>query len=367
MLLQPLDKSNINTILIRATNWVGDAVMTLPALEAAHENFPSARITILAKPWVAPLFENHPAVSDILVFQKYDSVIKDLAEIRSLIESVKEKQFDLAILFQNAFEAAIIAYMGGVKYRVGFDSDGRGLLLTHAIKRTSEIFKVHQVEYYLSILKAVGLKAENRNPVIHIAKDNLLKADNLLKLNGINKDDFLLGIAPGAIFGNAKRWPPECFAEIGDLAAERWDAKTIIMGSKKEKYIGSIVTGLMRHNPLDFCGITSLEEAIALINRCDFFLSNDSGLMHVAAALGVPTLAIFGSTDHVATGPRGPKTGIVKHDIDCAPCLKQECPTDFKCMLSITPEEVWQEMEQLKLSAASSGKCARYCGSGLLI
>ncbi len=348
MFLQPLDKSNINTILIRATNWVGDAVMTLPALEAVYENFPSARITVIVRPWVAPLFENHPAVSEVLVFQKHDSFIKDFAEIRGLIESIKEKQFDLAILFQNAFEAAIIAYLGGVKYRVGFDSDGRGLLLTHAIKRTGEIFKIHQVEYYLSILKAVGLKAESRTPVIHIAKDNLLKAASLLKLKGITENDFLLGFAPGAIFGNAKRWPPERFAEIGDIAAERWGAKTIIMGSKKEKYVGSIVTGLMNHSPVDFCGTTSLEEAIALISRCNFFLSNDSGLMHVAAALGVPTLAIFGSTDHIATGPRGPKTGIVKHDIYCAPCLKQECPTDFKCMLSITPEEVWEEMERFR-------------------
>ncbi|MBA3036114.1 MAG: lipopolysaccharide heptosyltransferase II [Desulfobacterium sp.] len=348
MLLQQLDKSDINTILIRATNWVGDAVMTLPALEAVRENFPSARITVLARPWVAPLFENHPAVNDVLIFQKHDSFIKDLAEIKSLIESIKEKQFDLALLFQNAFEAAIIAYLGGIKYRVGFDSDGRGLLLTHAIKRTNEIFKIHQVEYYLSILKALGYTAESRNPAIHIAEDVLAKADNLLKLNGINEDDFLLGFAPGAIFGNAKKWPPERFAEIGDLAAQRWGAKTIIMGSKKEQYIGSIVTGLMRYNPVDFCGTTSLEEAIAIISRCNFFLSNDSGLMHVAAALGVPTLAIFGSTDHVATGPRGPKTRILKHNIDCAPCMKQECPTDFKCMLSITPEEVWQEMEQFR-------------------
>jgi heptosyltransferase-2 len=348
MLLQTFDKSDINTILIRATNWVGDAVMTLPALEAVHENFPSARITVLARPWVAPLFKNHPFVNDVIVFQKYESFIKDLSGFRSLIESIKEKNFDLAILFQNAFDAAIIAYLGGVKNRVGFDSDGRGILLTHAIKRTDEIFKAHQIEYYLSILKALGLEAESRDPVIHISEDNLVKADKILKKRGINNDDFVIGFAPGAIFGNAKRWPPERFAEIGDLAAQRWGAKTIIIGSKKEKYIGSVVAGLMRHNPIDFCGITSLEEAIAIINRCNFFLSNDSGLMHVAAALGVPTLAIFGSTDHIATGPRGPKTKIVKHDIDCAPCLKQECPTDFKCMLSITPDEVWQEMEQFR-------------------
>jgi heptosyltransferase-2 len=117
------------------------------------------------------------------------------------------------------------------------------------------------------------------------------------------------------------------------------------MGSGKEKDIGAEMTGLMRHKPVDFCGTTSLGEAMGIIGKCDLFVTNDSGLMHVAAALGVPTLAIFGSTDHVATGPRGLRTRIIKHDVDCSPCLKPECPTDFKCMLSIGTEEVWREMK----------------------
>ena len=348
MLTKPLEKSNINNILIRATNWVGDAVMTLPALEAVRENFPSASITVLARPWVAPVFENHPAVNDLLIYRKHDALIKNLSEIRRLIHVIRANRYDLAVLFQNAFEAALLAYLGGVKSRLGFDSDGRGFLLTHGIKRTNEIFAVHQVEYYLSILKAAGLKAESRNPVLHVAKNDFIKAENLLRQNGISEDDFLLGLSPGAIFGNAKRWPAERFAKIGDLAAGKWNAKVIIMGSKKEKEIGTSMTGLMRHKPVDFCGTTSLGEAMGIIRRCNLFVTNDSGLMHIAAALGVPTLAIFGSTDHVATGPRGVKTRIIKHDIDCSPCLKPECPTDFKCMLSIEAEEVWNEMEKLK-------------------
>ncbi len=320
--------------------------MTLPALEAVRANFPESRITVIARPWVAPVFENHPAVTDILIYQKHDGAIKNLSEIRILIHKIRGNKYDLAILFQNAFEAALLAYLGGVKSRLGFDSDGRGFLLTHGIKKKNEIFAVHQVEYYLSILKAAGLKAESRNPVLYLAKKDLIRADDLLKLNGISGNDFLLGLGPGAIFGNAKRWPAERYAKIGDLAAEKWNAKVIIMGSKKEKEIGISMTGLMHHKPVDFCGTTSLGEAMGILSRCNLFVTNDSGLMHIAAALGIPTLVIFGSTDHVATGPRGVKTRIIKHDIDCSPCLKPECPTDFKCMLSIEVEEVWDEMEK---------------------
>ncbi|MBU0544432.1 MAG: lipopolysaccharide heptosyltransferase II [Proteobacteria bacterium] len=351
MLTSPLKKSNINNILIRATNWVGDAVMTLPALEAVRENFPAASITVLARPWVAPLFENHPAVNNILIYNRHDGLKKNVTEFFHVSNLIRKNRYDLAILFQNAFEAALLVYLGRVIYRLGFASDGRGLLLTHGIKRSSEIFAVHQVEYYLSILKAAGLKAESRNPVLYLSEKDLAKAENLLQLKGIGKNDFILGISPGAIFGNAKRWPFERFAEISDRASERWGAKVIILGSKKEKDIGNKMAGLMKNKAADFCGTTSLGEAMGLISKCSYFVTNDSGLMHVAAALGVPTFAIFGSTDHVATGPRGSKTKIIRHDIACSPCLKSECPTDFKCMLSIEPEEVWDEMEKFRNNA----------------
>lgn len=348
MSTRPLDKSNINNILIRSTNWVGDAVMTLPALEAVRENFQSASITVLARPWVAQVFENHPAVNNILIYNRHDGLKTNVSEFFHITNLVRKNRYDLTVLFQNAFEAALIAYLGGVKSRLGFDSDGRGFLLTHRIKRTNEIFGVHQVEYYLSILKAAGLEAESRTPVLYLSKKDIAKAENMLQLQGISKNDFILGISPGAIFGNAKRWPVERFAKIGDWASERWGAKVSILGSGKEKNIGNKMAGIMRNKAVDFCGATSLGEAMGIIGRCNLFVTNDSGLMHISAALGVPTLAIFGSTDHVATGPRGLKTRIIRHDTACSPCLKPECPTDFKCMLSIEPEEVWDEMEKFR-------------------
>jgi len=265
-----------------------------------------------------------------------------------LIVLIRKHKFDLAILFQNAFEAALLAYLGGVRLRLAYETDGRGFLLTHRIIRNDNVLNVHLVEYFLSILRAMGWDAASRDPSLYVGREHLQKARELIRSNGIKQGDFLIGLNPGAIFGEAKRWPPDRFARIGDWAVEEWDAKVVIMGSQSEMDICKVLDRCMIHSPLNLCGRTSLGEAVGLISRCNFFVTNDSGLMHIAAALDVPTVAIFGSTDPVATGPRGPKSKIVKHGIECSPCLKTECPTDHRCMLSIKPEEVWEEMVNLR-------------------
>lgn len=343
-----IDKSKVKRILVRATNWVGDVVMTMPALEAVRENFPESSITVLAKPWVLPLFKNHPAVDKIIPYRKGEGCFADLKELMRIIGLIRRQPFDLAILFQNAIEAALLAYLGGVKYRLGYNTDGRGLLLTHRVIRSSNVLKVHQVEYYLSILRSIGWKAASRDPCLYVAQEYVEWAGDFLRPNGVKERKFLVGLSPGAIFGDAKRWPPDRFARIGDWAIEKWGAKVLIMGSRKEMDICNVLCSLMNHRAINVCGRTSLEEAMGLICLCNFFVTNDSGLMHIAAALGVPTVAIFGSTDPMTTGPRGTRARIVKHDIECAPCLKPSCPTDHQCMLLIKAEDVWEEMEELR-------------------
>lgn len=343
-----IDKADIRHILIRATNWVGDVVMTMPALEALKENFPASSLTVLAKPWVMPLFENHPAVDNVIAYRKGEGALTGLGEIVRVVRLVRKKKFDLAILFQNAFEAALLAYLGNVRFRVGYDTDGRGFLLTHKVIRTEEVLKVHQVDYYLSLLRAMGWKSASRNPSLYVSREDLQKARMIIHSRGIEEDDFLVGLNAGAIFGSAKRWPPERFAAIGDRAVEKWNARVMVMGSRKERDICGALCDSMSHKSLNLCGQTSLGEAMGLISLCKFFVTNDSGLMHIAAGLGVPTVAIFGPTDAVATGPLGPRTRIVRHDdVECSPCLKPECPLDHRCMLDINPDEVWYEMEKL--------------------
>jgi len=343
-----MDPSQIKRVLIRATNWVGDAVMTLPALEAVRENFPSSYIAVLAKPWVAPIYEHQPAADRVLTFRKGEGGVGGLGELIQCIRLIRRQRFDLAILFQNAFEAALLAFLGGARFRVGYCTDGRALLLTHRVLRGREVLKVHQTEYYLSLLRGMGWRAESKAPRLCVSSADRDAAETILVKEGISEGDFLLGLSPGAIFGGAKRWPAERFAEIGDMGARGWGARSLIFGSGREAAICGRVCGAMQSPALDLSGRTSLGVAMGLIDRCSFFVTNDSGLMHIAAALKVPTVAIFGPTDPVTTGPRGPYTRIVRHDTSCAPCLKPECTEDHACMLGIRAREVWESMEALR-------------------
>jgi heptosyltransferase-2 len=345
---RPIDKTRIRRILVRATNWVGDVVMCMPALDALRSNFPDSHIAVLARPWVAALFAHHPGVDQVIPYTRGRGFSKDLSEMIRVVRLMKSVKFDLAVLFQNAFEAALLSYLGGVTLRVGYNSDGRRLLLSHAVIRDKGILKMHQVEYYLAILRAIGWEAPAREPLLHIGQKEAETMGRLLSSNGFTEKDFIVGLSAGAIFGPAKRWPVERFAAIGDWSCERWGAKVILIGSEKDSTTCSDLARAMRHEALNVCGRTSLAEAMALIRRCRFFVSNDSGLMHVGAALGVPTVAIFGSTNPVATGPRGKWTRIVKHDFDCSPCLKPECKIGYRCLLSVETHEVWEAMEELR-------------------
>ncbi len=343
-----IPKARIRRILVRTTNWVGDAIMTLPALETLKTNFPQSYISVLGRPWVLPLLESHPAVDQVIPHTRKGG---GLSQITGLIQGAREIRkggFDLAVIFQNAFEAALLCYLGGPPYRVGYNTEGRGIFLTHRVKRSQEVLRVHQVEYYLAMLRALGWEAQARNPVLHVSPEDTNRTHELLDSINIDRSAFLLGLGPGAVYGGAKRWPPERFARIGDWASENWGARVLVMGSGMEQDICKRLCRLMTHEPVNLCGRTSLGEAMGLISRCHMFVSNDSGLMHMAAALRIPTVAVFGSTDPVATGPRGANVRVVRHETACAPCLKTECPTDFRCMLSIDPEEVWQVMEDLK-------------------
>lgn len=346
---RPIDKSKIRRILVRGTNWIGDVVMGLPALEAVRANFPGRTIAVLAKPWVAALYKNHPAVNEVIPYLRAQRYPGGLLHIIRTARLLRSKRFDLAILFQNAFEAAFLVFLAGIKHRVGYNSDARGFLLSHAVIRDRRIFKVHQVEYYLSILRSMGWEAITKDPVVHVNPADEEAVGRFLAAHGVAAEDSLLGLSPGATYGPAKRWPAERFAVIADRAAERWGLKVVLMGSEAEKDICKAVGRELRKPCLDFSGATTLDQVMALIKRCRIFLCNDSGLMHVAAALDVPTLAVFGSTDATATGPRGKYARIVRESVPCSPCLEPECRYDhFRCMRSIDPERVWEEMETLR-------------------
>lgn len=333
---------------MRSPNWVGDTVLTTPSLAALKKTFTHAQITVLAKPWVQPLLVNHPAVDRMLIMNKGRGLVGSIRGLARIVSHLRNERFDLAVLFQNAFEAAFLASMGTVRYRIGYNTDGRGFLLTHAVIRDDHILHLHQVHYYLGLLEAMGWQGERGTPNLFLDNGDIGSTSRMLSSYGIADNHPVMGFNPGATYGSAKRWPEERFATIGDWAADRWHAKVLLFGSAKEREIGIRISQLMRHSPINLCGQTTLGQAMALIKRCNFFLTNDSGLMHIAAAFHVPLVAIFGPTNPVTTGPISEHAAIVRHEFDCSPCLKETCPSDHRCMLSIQPDEVWEEMERLK-------------------
>ncbi|MBW1714243.1 MAG: lipopolysaccharide heptosyltransferase II [Deltaproteobacteria bacterium] len=343
-----ISPENIDKILVRSTNWVGDTVMMLPSLAVVRRAFPHAQITVLANPWVVSLLKNHPAADRIMIIDKGKGLLSVCKELARIISELRREKFDLAVLFQNAFEAAFLASLGGVRYRLGYDTDGRGLLLTHKVKRDKAILLAHQVEYFLGIMEAMGWEVERREPRVYLDDKDVASANAVLATEGIDENYLVVGINPGAAYGSAKRWSAERFAVIGDWASQRWGAKVVLFGSFSERDVAAQVAQLMHTDPVNLCGKTTLGEGMALIKRCNFFVTNDSGLMHIAAAFDTPLVAVFGPTDHMRTSPVSRNARIVRHSVECSPCLKEVCPSDHRCMLSIEPEEVWDQMEALK-------------------
>jgi heptosyltransferase II len=341
--IKKLPRNGIDKILIRGTNWIGDAILTLPAVAAIRATYPQAHIAVLVKPWVADIYGLFSAVDEVIIYEnKFDTP----TGVFRLARMLKGKKFDAAILLQNAIEAAIIVLAAGIPLRAGYDSDARGLLLTHCVHHTEEIRKVHQIDYYLEMVKALGCVPVDRE--MHLeAKINPLDAQDILRKFIPETKKTVIGIAPGATYGPAKRWFPDRFAAVADKLNEHFSSQGILLGGKADWEVAQEVQKLALTKLINLAGKTTLREAIYLISQCRLFISNDSGLMHIAGALNIPTIALFGSTNPVTTAPAGNKSTIVRREVSCSPCLKETCPTDFRCMRLISVEDVFKAAQKL--------------------
>ncbi len=329
--VRPLDPKAPRRILVRAVNWVGDAVMTLPALTALAAACPQARIEVLAKPWVAPVYAPHPAVAEVVAFEARGAHAGPAGLLR-LAGELRARRYDWAVLFQNAFQAALLARVARVPVRLGFAADGRGLLLSHQVPRGAAVRAAHQSSYYLHILAGAGLPVappppEGVSPRLHLAPEDVRAATDLLAAEGLAEAGPLLGLAPGAAYGPAKCWPAERFAAAAAALLDQGFAAALLLGSAGEApACAAVARGLAGRRVLNLAGRTGLGPALAVIARLGLMLSNDSGLMHAAAALAVPTVAVFGSTEPRATAPLGPAVAVVREPVECSPCLQPECP-----------------------------------------
>jgi len=357
------DLSSAEKILVRVPNWVGDAVLSLPALHALQSRFPAAETVVLARPWVAELYRAHQAAATpatrVLAFDHHGRH-RGLAGLRRLAAELRRERFDLAILFQNAFQAALLAAWAGIGRRVGYRRDGRGWLLTQpiAVPRPGEIAR-HETFYYLELLRRAGL-LETLPVVEHIrlTADPQLVAVTRARLRaaGIRDGQLRVVIAPGAAYGSAKCWLPERYAALADRLAEKLRAAILLCGTSAEAELATRIAAAMRASAVSLVGETSLGEYLALLATADLFIGNDSGAMHLAAGVGLPQVILFGPTDEAATGPINARARLVKQPVSCSPCFLRHCPVDHRCMTGISVDDAWQAVETVLTSSGAAEK-----------
>lgn len=342
---------NFKNILIRGVNWIGDAVLTIPAIKSVRIAFPDAHISLLVKPQVADIFIGNPDINDIIL---YDKKFDGFTGKFKLARILKARGFNIAILLQNAFDAALISWLAGIPERIGYSRDYRKALLTKPVPVKKETPKQHQVYYYLDLIKeAFNIEPEDTDPFIYLDETESHDARKFLAGSfNIDSEAPTIGINPGATYGSAKRWEPKRFAELIHKIIDGLKAKVIIFGSESEvKIAEEIISGyppsVTRHI-LNMAGKTSLRLLASLLSECDMFITNDSGPMHMASALSVPVIAIFGSTDSKETGPFGEGHKVVDKMVSCSPCLKRECPEDHhQCMTEISTDDVFNALKEL--------------------
>ena len=328
-------------ILIRGPNWVGDAVLAIPALKAVRSNFPKAEITLLVRPWVAGLFTSAPFIDRVWTEAKPTKI----GDWKRITRDIRASEFDLALLLPNSFESALMMFLARVPNRIGYATDGRTWMLTNSIEPS--INTQHQIHYYLDLAKAIRAETDNPSIEIEATDEERANARSLLAQEGIPRGSRFLVVNAGAAYGSAKRWHEDRFAEVADILAGEMKLGVAMIGSEGERSIAEQIRTRMKRPSAVLSGRTSLETLIGVLAESSLMITNDSGPMHIAAALGVSTVAVFGSTDERVTSPFGRRTRVVKNPVECSPCLLRECPIDHRCMNGVSVEDVCKAARDL--------------------
>ena len=355
-----MSSSEIKRVVVRGTNWVGDSVMTVPALRALRRLLPDAKITLAIRPSAKGIFSEADFIDEVLVYDR-----RNAFSVVSQIREWRRRQFDLAVLFQNAFEAALIPFIAGVPTRLGYATESRQAMLTHPLPVPDWRSSKHEVFYYLYLITALEQLLSGTSTVceadpdisLAISESRKHDAAELLRSYGIDEARSVVALVPGSINSRAKRWPAESYAALADRLLEQ-QRQVLLIGSRDEIDVTNEVTRRMRHQPVVLTGKTSLDQVTAVLALVDLVVTNDTGPAHIAAALGCPTIVIFGPTNPLTTRPFSFKTEIMRHPPDCAPCMLRDCPIDHRCMTAITVDEVFEHSHAL-LKRSSFAKTVR--------
>jgi heptosyltransferase II len=330
-------------LLIRATNWVGDAILALPALYAVRSKFPDAHISILARPYVADIYRGQGVCDELIAYDPIGEH-RGWTGRQRLISDLRSRHFDVALLLQNAFDAAWLAWRAQIPQRIGYARDARSLLLSKAIAvpKCGEI-PPHEKFYYLELVRRAGwldTLPQVDQIELQVSDSARRQAAQTLVDAGARPHARRIAIGAGASYGSAKCWPPERFAEWANRFLAHNDADVILFCTAADAPVSNAILANMHRKPIDLTGKTAIADLPGLLSRCHLFLGNDSGAMHIAAAVGLPVVAIFGPTDPFGTAPVTPRRTIVQQKPYCSPCFLRRCPTDHRCMKQVSPDMV---------------------------
>jgi len=322
----PVKPALPSRILIRSSNWLGDAVMTVPAIRAIKRSEPSPHVAVLTQGKLADFWKAVPEVDEIIEIKNSDTVFSVARKI---------KGFEMALLLPNSIRSALEVYLARIPRRAGYLGKKRRWLLNEILdeKPRSERPR-HQVYHYLDLAKFAGATVDdaalNPGSFFPSNRNSKIATDRKIKI----------GLCPGAEYGAAKRWLPERFAEVANTVSQRRECEWFLYGTQRDKTVGDGIAGLLEGSFTDLIGKTTLAELIASLTQCSLLVTNDTGTMHLAAFLGVPTVSIFGSTEPILTGPLGAGHRVLRHHVECSPCFLRDCPIDFRCMKSVETGEV---------------------------
>ena len=343
-----MPKSNskpIERIVVRGANWVGDAVMTIPALRQLRRLFPKAHITLATRAWAKGLFADAEFLDAVQVHTG--------SGLRSVVRQVRQWRqgnFDLAVLLPNSLETALVASLARVPLRIGYATERRQPLLTHPLQVPEWRSSKHEVFYYLRIVAELEWLTTHEQSFLNTQPDGSLEVsvgrqmagrDSLRRFGVSGEALALVALCPGSVNSRAKRWPAERYAALADRLSEELGAQVLLIGSAAETEVSLEVARKMRNQATVLTGHTDLAELVAILSLVDLLVTNDTGPAHIASALGRPTLVIFGPTNPLTTRPFSPFAEIVRQPPDCAPCMLRDCPIDHRCMTAIAPDEVF--------------------------
>ncbi len=336
-----------DTILVFCPNWVGDVVMATPSFRCLRQNYPDARLIGLIRGYARGVVEDAPWFDQLIEIN--DKSWRGFVHLVYQIRSLKAK---LAVVLPNTFRSALLARLGGARQIYGYRRNGRSALLSGGPapqRADNRITPVPMADYYLEICHWMNLTTDpDKKPRLYVSDPLQSVGNQFLERYGISSEDMVIGINPGAKYGASKCWPPEYFARLAELLAQRWDCKLMLFIGPGEEAIGQTIVQHSKAKIIN-TGPDNVDLALLkpLIRRCRILVTNDTGPRHYAVAFGIPVVVIMGPTDPRYTHASLEKTTVLRQQLDCSPCHLKECPLDHSCMREISPEAVLQAAEKL--------------------